>query len=109
MIAVSGRHFQNPGFDNGDHYIQGFLKIAKLDTEKVLVLLIFLTHTHDNEEIYGYTGLEIRGCQEPKSPLNSPAGPSNFCRTPKDVLLELHSPLTNSSGSSIRAGELSSG
>ena len=30
-------------------------------------------------------GLEIRGCQEPRAPLTSPAAPSNFCREPKDV------------------------
>ena len=28
----------------------------------------------------GFSGLEIRGCREPRAPLNSPAAPSNFCR-----------------------------
>ena len=36
-------------------------------------------------------GLEIRGCREPRAPLNSPAAPSNFCREPKHVLVFIHS------------------
>ena len=32
------------------------------------------------------SGLDIRGCQDPRAPLNSPAAPSNFCREPKGVL-----------------------
>ena len=36
------------------------------------------------------TGLVIRGCQEPRAPLNSPAAPSNFCREPKVVLVSVH-------------------
>ena len=35
------------------------------------------------------SGFEIRGCQEPRAPLNSPAAPSNFCREPKDVLFSI--------------------
>ena len=33
------------------------------------------------------SGLEIRGCREPRAPLNSPAAPSYFCREPKNVLV----------------------
>ena len=36
------------------------------------------------------TGLEIRGCREPRAPLNSPAAPSNFCWEPKNVLVSIH-------------------
>ena len=35
-------------------------------------------------------GLEIRGCWEPRAPLNTPAAPSNFCREPNDVLFAIH-------------------
>ena len=47
------------------------------------------------EEIMNETksGLEIRGCQEPRAPLNSPAAPSNFCREPKDVLFSIQNSL----------------
>ena len=32
----------------------------------------------------------IRGCREPRAPLNSPAAPSNFCREPKNVMVSIH-------------------
>ena len=35
------------------------------------------------------TGLEIRGCREPRAPLNVPAAPSNICREPKYVLFDI--------------------
>ena len=37
-----------------------------------------------------FLGLEIRGCREPRAPLNSPVAPSNFCREPKDVLVSMY-------------------
>ena len=36
---------------------------------------------------FGFSGLDISWCQEPRAPLNSPAAPYNFCREPKDVVL----------------------
>ena len=39
--------------------------------------------------VVGYAGLEIRGCREPRAPLNAPAAPSNFCREPKYVLFDI--------------------
>ena len=35
------------------------------------------------------SGLEIRGCREPRAPLKSPATPSKFCREPKYVLFDI--------------------
>ena len=35
------------------------------------------------------TGLEIRGCREPRAPLNVPVAPSNFCGEPKYILLDI--------------------
>ena len=35
------------------------------------------------------TGLEIRGCQEPRASLNAPAAPSNFCCEPKYLLFDI--------------------
>ena len=40
-----------------------------------------------------FLGLEIRGCQESRAPLNSPGAPSNFYREPKDVLVSIHNTL----------------
>ena len=37
-----------------------------------------------------HAGLEIRGSQEPRATLNSPAAPSNFWREPKNVLVTIH-------------------
>ena len=42
---------------------------------------------YDNKTL---TGLEIRGCLEPRAPLNSLAAPSNLFREPKDVLVSIH-------------------
>ena len=39
------------------------------------------------------TGLEIKGCREPRAPFNSPAAPSNFWEEPKDVLVSIHNTL----------------
>ena len=36
------------------------------------------------------SGLKILGCREPRTPLNSPATPSNFCREPKDVVVFIY-------------------
>ena len=36
------------------------------------------------------TGLEIRGCREPRADMNSSGAPSNFCRESKDVLVSIH-------------------
>ena len=41
-------------------------------------------------KVVSSAGLEMRGCREPRAPLNSPAAPSNFCREPKDVLVSIH-------------------
>ena len=35
------------------------------------------------------TGLEIRGCREPRAPLNSLGVPSNYCREPKVALISI--------------------
>ena len=35
-------------------------------------------------------GFKIRGSWELRAPLNSPTGPSNFCREPKNVLVSVH-------------------
>ena len=40
-----------------------------------------------NKSLPPCTGLGIRGCQEPKAPLNSPAAPSNISREPKDAMV----------------------
>ena len=40
-------------------------------------------------EVLDRPGLEIKGCQVPRAPLNSPSTPSNFCREPKDVLFSI--------------------
>ena len=45
------------------------------------------THVYQN---LGGPGLEIRGCQEPRAPLNSPTAPSNICREPKNLLVSIH-------------------
>ena len=49
--------------------------------------MALLTHSHASLDLIG---LEIRGCKEPRAPLNSPVAPSNFCREPKDELVSLH-------------------
>ena len=45
---------------------------------------ISITWTPLTPEFKLTKGLEIRGCQEPRAPLNHPAAPSNFCREPKE-------------------------
>ena len=43
-----------------------------------------------NGESVLITGLEIKGCLEPRTPFISSAVLSIFCREPKDVLVSLH-------------------
>ena len=38
------------------------------------------------------SGLEIMGCREPMASLNAPVAPSNFCREPKYILLDIQKP-----------------
>ena len=45
--------------------------------------------TLECEWVNNISGLEIKGCQEPRAPLNAPASPSNFCREPKYVLYDI--------------------
>ena len=45
---------------------------------------------HRPQRIGMLSGLEIRGCREPRAPSNSPGTPFNFCREPKNVLVYIH-------------------
>ena len=50
----------------------------------ILVISLYLKHFLGN-----ISGLEIRGCWEPRAPLDAPADP-NICREPKYVLFDIH-------------------
>ena len=58
---------------------------SAIATEAVLDTLV------TSGEISDITGPEIRGCQGPRAPFNSPAAPANLCRELKIELLSIHS------------------
>ena len=47
-----------------------------------------MCHSMQKILLPGTPGLEIRGCRQPRAPLNAPAASSNFCREPKYVLFK---------------------
>ena len=55
---------------------QGYIRVFRIGMSGVLLIL-------------SLPGLEIRGCREPRAPLNAPAAPSNVCREPKYVLFDI--------------------